>query len=257
METLAGKRIVITRSWEDYEAAAEAIRRRGGIPIACPTISLHPPEDCEPLDRAIQSIQNFDWIFFTSAHAAQFFLERLFSKSIRLPDSVQCAAIGPATAAAVAQRGVRSSFIAKTATGRSLVREFNEVHPIQGKRFLLPLSNMARDEVNNSLREAGGAVTAVTAYRTIPAETFPREVGDFLRKNAVDWVTFFSSSAAANFYQILQRNPNYPACFHIASIGPSTSETLRQIGATPDVEAVPHTLEGLLDAMTAFYQETI
>ncbi|MBN2329613.1 MAG: uroporphyrinogen-III synthase [Candidatus Omnitrophica bacterium] len=251
MEKLAGQRIVITRSMEDFQAAAEAVRARGGIPIACPMIKLTQPENTEPLDRALQSLAHFDWIFFTSPHAVQFFFARTGALDIDagVLNKINMAAVGSATANSLASRGFQSDFTAETFTGENLFHDFNKVHPVEKKRFLLPLSNIARKTLTNLLREHGGDATAVTAYCNTPAVDFSNEFIDGLKKNQIDWVTFFSSSAVNNFYRILSDAPGPPTNFQIASIGPSTTQTLLSHGQAPTVEADPYTLEGLLDAI--------
>lgn len=256
METLAGKHIVITRSLEDFDLSAEAIRQREGIPIASPAIALALPSDCRPLDRAIHAIGQYDWIVFTSVHAVQFFYERMLFLGVRLPDTIRSAAIGEATANALISLGVQPAFIAQKSTGEGMIQEFSRLYPVHEKRFLLPLSNIARDTVGNLLRGHGGAVTAVTAYCNAPAETFPSEFIRHMERREIDWVTFFSSSAVTNFYQIWKKYPWLETRFRVASIGPSTSETLRKHGVEPDVEADPHTLEGILDAISSI-EETV
>ncbi|MGC9326359.1 MAG: uroporphyrinogen-III synthase [Candidatus Hinthialibacter sp.] len=251
VEKLAGQRIVITRSLEDFQEAAGAVRARGGIPIACPMIQLTPPENPEPLDCALRSLADFDWIFFTSPHAVQFFFARIGELDIdaTLVKKINLAAVGNSTAARLASHGFQADFTAQTFTGESLFQEFSQIHPVEQKRFLLPLSNIARKTLTNRLKEGGGQVIAVTAYCNAPARKFSAEFINGLKKNQLDWVTFFSSSAVDNFYRILRHEPNLPVNFQIASIGPSTTQTLLSHGQPPAVEASPYTLEGMLDAI--------
>ncbi len=251
MENLQGQRIVITRALEDFPAAAEAVRRLGGEPIACPAISLVPPSDTEPLDRVLRSLRDFDWVFFTSPHAVQFFFRRFESLSIpqEMFDRIQTASVGSATTEALRQHGINPDFEAEEYTGEEMFREWSRIHSTQGTRFLLPVSSLARDRLSRLIQENGGQVIAVTAYENRPVTEFPPDVLELFQRNAMDWVTFFSSSAAVNFYQMLEKYPHIQARYAVASIGPSTTETLRSLNVVVTIEAQPHTLEGLLNAI--------
>lgn len=227
------------------------MRRLGGEPIACPAIALVPPSDTEPLDRALRSLRDFDWVFFTSPHAVQFFFRRFEFLSIPMEifQRLRTASVGSATTEALGYWDVKADFEAEEYTGEELFREWSRIYPVQGTRFLLPVSSLARDRLSRLLEENGGNVTAVTAYENRPVTEFPPEALDWFKRDAIDWVIFFSSSAAVNFYQMLEKYPRIRPSYVIASIGPSTTETLRGLGMIVTVEAQPHTLEGLLNAI--------
>ncbi|MFB3786253.1 MAG: uroporphyrinogen-III synthase [bacterium] len=251
MAGLQGKRVVITRSREDWDETAAAVRRRGGLPISCPMIDILPPEDPTPLDSALRHMESFDWIFFTSVHSVRFFFGRaeMLGLTDVPPVQVRLAVIGPATAAELARHHLHPHFTADRFTGADFVEEFRRTQTVTGKRFLLPLSSIARATIVEALREAGGEVTAVTAYRNAPVTSLPEEIVTRLQHNEIDWILFTSSSTARHFLEALILHAAIPHSFHTASIGPLTSETLREYGCPPDVEAPVHTLEGLLDAV--------
>ncbi len=227
--------------------------RRGGIAISCPMIELLDPLDCSALDDAINSLRDFDWIFFTSAHSVDFFVKRMATLSFDTQqlESMQTAAIGPATAEALSTYGVHADFVAWNSTGINFFYEFQVKHDVSGKKFLLPLSDIARDSLPNLLHENGAVVTAVTAYRNKAVDAFSDGMLEYYKRGEIDWVLFFSSSAASNFARIMRRYPSVPVTFKVASIGPSTSKTLRDHGFEPSVEAKPYSLDGLLDAISA------
>ena len=252
MEKLNNQRIVITRSQDDFPAAVEAVRRRGGIPISCPMIELLDPLDCSDLDCAINSLRNFNWIFFTSAHSVDFFVKRMVALSIDKPETLikHTAVIGSATAQALAAYGLQADFVARNSTGVDFFEEFQVKYTVRGSKFLLPLSDIARDSLTNLLRENGGEVTAVTAYRNKAVDDYPDGMLEYFIRKKIDWVLFFSSSAASNFARVMRRYPSITVNFKVASIGPLTSKTLRDNGIEPVVEAKPYSLEGLLDAIS-------
>lgn len=258
MAGLQGKRIIITRSREDWDETAAAVRRRGGLPVPCPMIDILPPEDPDPLDQALRNLASYDWIFFTSVHSVRFFFGR--AKSLELKDfpPARCriAVIGPATAAELARYQIHPHFSGERFTGGEFVEEFLRMQEAAGKRFLLPLSNIARTTIADALQSARGEVTAVTAYRNAPVTTLPKEIVTRLERGEIDWILFTSSSTARHFFEALKKQATLLRGFRAASIGPLTSDTLREYGYPPDVEAAVHTLEGLLDAMEQFGLES-
>jgi len=119
---------------------------------------------------------------------------------------------------------------------------------LKGKRVLLPRAAVARDLVPDTLRERGAVVDVVEAYRTIITADAAARAKEALARRP-DWITFTSSSTVTNLLKVAGREAL--AGIKIASIGPVTSATARAAGLVVDVEAEPHTIEGLVNALTA------
>ncbi|MBD3267154.1 hypothetical protein GF373_10835, partial [bacterium] len=207
MDGLRNQRILVTRSPDDQEAAAEAIRALEGIPIACPTIRFLWPNDTAALDRGIRDLEVFDWLFFTSPNTVRFFLDRFYHLrgSQSALESLKKAAIGPSTQERLQNHGLQAEFVAVTSTGDAFVDEFALNYPVSGKSFLLPMSSIARNTVPETLRLFGGRVKQVTAYRNEPVTELPPEVATQLQEQTIDWILFTSSSTADNFMACLQK----------------------------------------------------
>jgi uroporphyrinogen III methyltransferase/synthase len=124
---------------------------------------------------------------------------------------------------------------------------------LKGKRILLPRAAVARDLVPITLRDRGVIVDVVEAYRTIiPADAAARAKEALARKP--DWITFTSSSTVKNLLAVTGRE--VLRGIKIASIGPITSATARAADLTVDVEADPHTIEGLVEAVVTHMGQT-
>jgi len=250
MEEKNKGRILILRSGEDSAETAEKIRRAGWMPVACPMIEFLPPEDYEPLDEAIRSLERYDWIFFTSAHSVRFFVRRL--KELNCSGAlgaVKLAAIGSATQRAAQEQGWRIDFTAEHSTAEGFFEEFRQKYAIRGQRFLLPLSNIAHRTLPDLLREYEGGVDAVVAYRNEPIKEVSQDIVRQLSEGSIDWTLFTSPSTARNFLAAMRDQPEAQSGVRAASIGPTTSQTLRELGIPPIVEAKNHTLDGLLAAI--------
>lgn len=251
MESLNGQRILITRSADDMAATVEKVRQRGGIPVPCPVIEIIPPDDVRPLDDAITTLNTFHWILFTSANSVRFFFQRFEALAIdpEIFKQLKIAAIGPSTAKELSNFNQTAQFMADKATGSSFVEEFVNRFPIASQKFLFPCSDIAHKTVPGLIRKHGGEIIEAVAYCNKPIEELPAGVIEKIKKETIDWAFFTSPSTVNNFYVCLERYPDIPQTFHIASIGPTTTSALMNLGKTPNVEADPHTLDGLLDAI--------
>jgi uroporphyrinogen-III synthase len=248
---LNGRRVVVTRPGDQAEGLCSRLRALGAEPLEFPVIAIAPPETDGPLDQAIARLNSYDWMIFTSANGVEFFwarLEALAARSqppiARFPQA-KVAAIGPATAAALHQRGVQVRLIPAEYRAEAILDEIGDV---AGQHVLLPRADIARPALAEGLRRKGAQVDEVAAYRTIPATPTPAAF-DALRAG-VDVITFTSSSTVRNFVtQTAGINYGDPL---IACIGPVTATTARELGLRVDVVAKEYTIEGLLDALKEF-----
>jgi uroporphyrinogen III methyltransferase/synthase len=96
----------------------------------------------------------------------------------------------------------------------------------------------------DALRERGAEVDVVALY-----ETVAEPLSDAARDAAAgaDYL-LFTSASSVRFYAAAGGVLAGP---RLASIGPATSAELRAHGAEPDLEADPHTPDGLIAALLA------
>ena len=119
---------------------------------------------------------------------------------------------------------------------------------IVGSTVLLPCSEDARDVLFEGLKSRGASVDRIHIYRPVqPASVSARELEAV--KNA-DMITFASSSTVRHFCAMVTETRALAA-----SIGPVTSATLCELGREPAVEAREYTIDGLVQAITAYYQK--
>jgi uroporphyrinogen III methyltransferase/synthase len=239
---LFGQRIIVTRDRRQAAEFAQPLEELGAEVLLLPVIEIQPPADPGPLDRAIACLDKYDWLIFTSVNGVRSFVEHL--KDIRSLHAKVCA-IGPATAAAVEALHIKVDRVPEEYVAESLL-EALQSDDLGGKRVLLPRAAVARDLVPAELRRRGAIVDVVEAYRTgIPDDAASRARDVLARKPT--WITFTSSSTVKNFVAVA--GVQHLEGVKIASIGPVTSATARELGLTVDVEADPHTVPGLVAAM--------
>ena len=243
---LFGQRIVVTRAKDQADSLAAPLRQLGADVVELPTIEIQPAKDCAALDAAIRRLSEYDWLIFTSVNGVRYFLERLDAgagdlRSIR----GKLCAIGPATRDALERFHLKVDVMAEEYVAEGLLRALCDFE-LGGSKVLIARAAVARDILPDELRRRGAGVDVVEAYRTgAPVDLGARATAALESKT--DWITFTSSSTATNLIaacglDLLKRS-------RVASIGPVTSATLRDSGVTVTVEASPHTLPGLVEAI--------
>ncbi|MBW2417623.1 MAG: uroporphyrinogen-III C-methyltransferase [Deltaproteobacteria bacterium] len=208
---LFGKRVLVTRAREQASELASALRAAGAEPVLLPMIRLAPPSSYAELDRALASLSDYDAIVFASSNAVRFFVERArqlkggedvpFAFS-RIAARILC--VGPQTARAAVEAGFA---VHLTASGRgnaeALLSELMATVQPEGRRFLIPKSDIARKVMPEGLRAAGAVVDAVETYRNVPAEADAGLLRSWLGRGELEVLTFTSPSAVRNFFALL------------------------------------------------------
>ncbi len=251
---LFGRTVVVTRARAQASELADRLRDLGANAVELPAISIRPPESWDALDRAIGDIAAYDWIVFTSVNGVDFFLRRLADAGgdARRLAGTGIAAIGPATAQALAERGLRADVQPATYVAEALAEALAAAGDLNGKRILLARSDIARDALPNALRDAGARVDDVAAYRTVPGGFDAAEARALIKSGDVDAATFASSSSVDFFVERVGEDSIAENASGIVavSIGPVTSAALRKRGIEPAAEAAEHTIPGLVAALT-------
>ena len=251
---LLGRRIVVTRARAQASALAERIEALGAEAVEAPAIRIEPPDNPAPLAAAAHDAGTFDWIVFTSVNGVEAFFGALADtgRDARALAGVRVATIGPATTARLAAFGLRTDLEPPTFTGAAVAQALAQAADLAGAAILLPRADIAPPGLARALAERGARVTEVTAYRTVPDASGAQAAVDHLARREVDWVTFTSSSTVRYFLDTVGADALKSSGARIASIGPTTSGTLREAGLEPTVEADPHTIPGLVDAILAY-----
>lgn len=243
---LFGKRIVVTRTREQASALSHRLRRAGAAPLEVPTIDIRPPDDGgAALADAAARVGDYDWVVFTSPNGASRFCATL--RDARQLGGVQVAAIGPGTAAALAEFNIVADLLPEQFVAESLLAAFPSC-PDEGGRVLLARAAEARAVLPDGLRAGGWKVDVVAAYQTVPA-SLAADAGETVR--SADAVTFTSSSTVRHFVELVGADavPGVVAC-----IGPITAATARELGLRVDVEADEHSIDGLVEALTTHFR---
>ncbi|MFQ5960493.1 MAG: uroporphyrinogen-III C-methyltransferase [Candidatus Methylomirabilales bacterium] len=248
---LFGRRIVVTRAREQQSDFADLLEGYGAEVIECPTIAIHPPEDWKALDHSLEQLGSYQWVIFTSANGVRNFIARLRDRGgdLRVLHGIRVATIGPATAAALAEAGIRADVVPDEYRAEAILEALDE--DLRGMRFLIPRAAEAREILPAGLRARGALVDVVAVYRTVQVADQSEAVLGLLRAGQVDAVTFTSSSTVVNFVEMFP-GEDLPALLKgvtIACIGPITAETAARYGLAAHVMPAAFTIPSLADAL--------
>ena len=240
---LLGRRVVVTRARQQASRLADRLRRTGAEVVLVPTIEIVEPGDGgAALAGAAARVREFDWVVLTSANA----VERLF---VHLHDArdladTKVAAVGRATADALATRGVVVDLVPERAVGEALVAAFGSPGAAAGsEKVLVPQGALARDTVAGGLAAAGWSVEVVEAYRTVPATPGADVLAAAAKADAIA----FTSGSTVESYLDAAGAPAVPSV--VACIGPVTAATARRRGLDVTVVAGEATVDGLVQAL--------
>ena len=253
---LFGRSVLVTRSADQAGEFGSMLERLGARVYCCPTIEIVPPPTYAELDRAIAEIRNFDWLIFTSYNAVQHFFARLHEtgRDTRALGHCRVCAVGPKTAAALAPYGLKPDLVPQDYKAEGVVALFADLD-MAGKRVLFPKGDRARDVIPEELARMGALVSAPVAYCNETPDDIPAEALQALEERRVDCVTFTSSSTVQNLATILGDNRflHLMDGVIVASIGPITSKTCRDLGLEVHLEPAEYTLEALAAQLVNHY----
>jgi uroporphyrinogen-III synthase len=257
METLSGKRIVITRATHQAQELADLLTARGAIPVLYPCIAIAAPPDTSELDAALWSLAEYDWLILTSSNTVVALAERMRELRI-IPNwsHISVATVGAKTAQSARQLlNVSADFVPEQFTARALAQTI----PVEsGQRVLLPQSTLAHDHLAEQLQRLGAQATVIKAYQTIRGRG-GEDVPALLRNGKIDALTFTSPSTVNNFLQRIA--PLKPFQLPAVCIGPITGNAARKsgfqiarsAGVQSTTDAAEFSIEGIIQTLEHYF----
>jgi uroporphyrinogen III methyltransferase/synthase len=234
---LSGRTIAVTRARAQSSGLATRLRSLGASVVEAPAIRI------VPLDGPAPDLSRYDLICLTSPNGVELLFERLAQagKDARALAGARVAAIGPGTARALAEHGITADVVPERFVAEGLVEALGDV-PVT--RALVARAAEAREVLPDALRARGAEVDVLALYETVAEPLGEAELGAVSR---ADYVTFTSSSTVRFFLE--QARDQLSARTRLVSIGPVTSEALRERGLVPHIEASRHDIDGLVEAL--------
>ena len=248
-----GRRVVVTRSREQAGQLSVRLQELGAEVLEIPTIKFEPPTRRQDLVEALLELNSYDWLVFTSPNGVTTFFEYFFRQFHDMRDIGGCriAAVGPATARKLNELHLQVDLMPEEALAASIAEAFTEFESIENLKICLLRAEVGNPELPAALEALGAIVDDIPLYKTVPDLEDSTGAAAKLTETGADWITFTSGSTVEHFHvrfdlpALLKRFPR----MRVASIGPETSKALAALGLKPQVEANPHNIEGLVEAL--------
>ena len=244
---LFGRGILVTRAGEQAADLANPLRELGATVFEQPAITIDDPDDWAAVDQVIETLDQFDYLVFSSVNGVNFFVRRLLNSEhdIRYLAHIKIAAVGRRTADALAKFHLHADIVPSEFNAVSLAESLAPI--AQGKHFAIVRASRGPDTMEMILSKAGGIVSPIVAYSHRDVDQADDAIRDAMLRGKIDWVTVTSNAIARStvrqFGDSLQHTK-------IASLSPSVSETVRQLGYDASAEAGEPTMTALVQAIS-------
>jgi uroporphyrinogen-III synthase len=252
-QSLAGRRIAVTRAREQSPELAAKLRALGAEIIELPLITVSKEIDLHVLHDVLSELGSYDWIAFTSANGVRYFFEEFFRiyDDVRALGLLRFAAVGDTTAKAIGEHHIKVECQPKIATGAALAEELIATGSLDSAKLLVITGDQNREELVTRVEDAQGIVDELQVYKTEKTDLSADPAAADFRARGADAILFASSSAAQSFVDQaaalkLDRDARKPLA---GSIGPQTSDTMKKIGIPVDFEAKTPGLDSLVTAL--------
>jgi uroporphyrinogen III methyltransferase / synthase len=260
---LFGARVLILRRIEQSRSFAAALAELGAQPLFAPVTQLREPTDLGPLARAIDRLDTYEWVILTSANAVHRFFAELQARELdaRALGLARIACVGPVTAAALAEHGVRADLVPHHGDSQAMADALIEAAggSIREARVLFPRAERGRDDAGETLARAGAEVDLAPLYRTVTVSSDDPTVRYGLRalqQGNVEIATFFAPSQVTALVELLgaEAPQQIRACRLVAAIGNTTRRALQDHGISVDVVPSSPRAEVLASELAAAYK---
>ena len=246
---LGGKKILVPRSKYQSFTLTQKIEELGGIAVEIPLLAMR---EKNLLGYHIQSLKqsNFDWIVFTSSNGVHAFFRQWKHQNIL---SAKIAVIGKKTTEVLSEYGYKADFIPSQFVAEQFIREFIPFVSKQDRIFLIK-GNLARDYIKVELNKVSCHVEEAILYETYFPTASEKNLAKKLKNKGLDILLFTSTSTVHHFMQVVREYDlveEVRNCL-IVSIGPVTTQSIKNCGLHVDVTAEPYTAESMINGLVNF-----
>jgi uroporphyrinogen III methyltransferase/synthase len=263
-----GCRILVTR---EHSGGFERVEELGAEIIQFSTVEIAPPVSYDELDQALNHVNSYDWLIFTSSNGVKYFFRRFFELEIDIRElkGVKICAIGNKTASKIKKFGLKIDLIPEKFRAEGLIEAFKkEIRSkkselgsqsadsgstqnsglFRGIKLLLPRAEVAREIFPEKVRELGGTIEVPVTYRAVKPELHGKRLRRFLKEGRVTIATFTSAATFNNFKEIMGEDADdLLKGVAIAVIGPVTAKAIENAGLRVDIMPDEATVDALAE----------
>jgi uroporphyrinogen-III synthase len=263
-QPLTGVNILVTRAAHQAKEFSAKLSKLGATVMEMPLVEFTAPDSWEELDLSITRINAYDWIIFASSNAVRSFVERLAvlkGTGTACPDLAQIkariAVIGESTAKAAHKAGLTAIFQPDSFIAEDFVANFPGYPNLSGVKILWPRTNIGRAYIEEQLAQAGASIDIAGAYKTcLPQDisVLSDQLQNIVKHKKINVITLASKQTAINLASII-RDKHMLDSILILSIGPETSSGAKEYLGKVDLEANPHTTDGMIQKLVEHFNK--
>lgn len=249
---LSGLTVLVARPAEQQAGSLAQFEAAGAEVVSFAAIEIGPPPSWEAVDKAIDQLDRFRWIVFSSTNGVKYFFGRFAQRYLDIPKALRgtkIAVVGPGTAESLAALGLHADLVPPVFRAESLADALVPLITPQ-TAVLIVRASRGREVLAERIESAGAIATQVVAYTSIDTtrEHSPDaiHVDNMLKNGKIDWIAVTSSAIARSLASIFQSGMKEAK---LAAISPLTAEALESSGFLPTVVAREHTIPGLIAAI--------
>lgn len=259
MPSLAGRTVVVTRAVRQAGDFVARLADAGAQVVHFPTIEIVEPDSWSACDAALDRLDLYDWLIFSSVNGVEFFLNRLRERGAPLValSSRKVAAVGSTTECALRDAGLNVAVTPKKFNAEFLVKEFEKID-ILGRRILIVSPQESRNILPERLERLGAKVDSVAVYKNRAVSAAEAGSSQLLAGDFVpDVMTFTSPSTFRHLLELIgeARFSNWrKAGALVAAIGSVTENAILQRGYQADIVPDESTISAFVKSISEYFE---
>lgn len=191
---LANKQILVTREATQAVEFNQMIETASGKVLSAPLLKIN------PMKFKHINLNDYNWIFFTSANGVECFLKQMSDKTFL--KTIKIAAVGHKTENALKKYNVTADFIPTVYNADKMSKEFLEKYPL-ANHILLIRGNLSRDVLPNYFSKKQLDFKNLVVYETIVNKQIKSKLNYIFETEKIDYITFMSPSTIRSFLELL------------------------------------------------------
>lgn len=200
--SLQGLAVLVTRPEQQAEPLCRWIERHGGIALRCPALRIGDPRDWSPALAVFDRLNDYRLAIFTSANAVERALPRIRERG-GIPPALEIAAIGKATARALAGHGIDRCLQPESDFTSEGLLALPRLQSVAGQAIAIVRGEGGRALLADTLQRRGARVDFAEVYRR---ERPQADIGSLLARWAsgdIGAVVAASTESLLNLFDML------------------------------------------------------
>ena len=204
IKLLNGAHILVTRPAHQADNLSRLIEERGGAAIRFPTLAIVALDDSCAIQNTLAHLDRYQWLVFISANAVT--MHSYYADGVKINEfkPIRIAAIGRATAQALALAGLTVDLVPESGYNSEALLAMPQMQQLKGQNCLIVRGEGGREELATTLRSRGAYVEYLEVYKRVTPDIDNSQVSLLLAQDKLDVITVTSGEALQNLLIMLE-----------------------------------------------------